>query len=140
MTVQSFVDTNVLVYAASSAPSDRAKRLRAVDLISGIEFGISAQVLAEFYATVTRKGEPPMPPSKALEWIEALERRPCAPIDASVVKRGAVLSQTYRISYWDGAILAAAETLGATVVYSEDLQHNQNYGSLRAENPFWQPE
>ena len=136
MTVRVFVDTNVLVCAASSAPADREKKLRAAELLAATEFGISAQVLAEFYVTVTRKGDPPMQPSKALEWIDVLERQPCASVDAAVVKRGVVLSQRYRISYWDGAILAAAETLGAEVVYSEDLQHGQLYGSVRVENPF----
>jgi predicted nucleic acid-binding protein len=136
MTVRAFVDTNVLVCAASSAPQDREKKRRAAELIAAIEFGISAQVLAEFYVTVTRKGDPPMQAGQALEWIEALERQPCASVDAAVVKRGVALSQRYRISYWDGAILAAAETLGAEVLYSEDLQHGQIYGSVRVENPF----
>ena len=36
----------------------------------------------------------------------------------------------------DGAIIAAAERLGAKVLYSEVLTHGQTYGSVRVENPF----
>ena len=57
-------------------------------------------------------------------------------IDAGLVKRGAAISARYQISYWDGAILAAAEALGAPVLYSEDLSHGQTYGSVKVVNPF----
>ncbi len=42
----------------------------------------------------------------------------------------------HEISYWDGAIIAAAESLGASILYTEDLNHGQHYGSVRAVNPF----
>ena len=45
-------------------------------------------------------------------------------------------ARRYQLSYWDGAIIAAAERLGARVLYSEDLNHGQTYGSVRVENPF----
>ena len=35
-----------------------------------------------------------------------------------------------KISFWDGLILHAAVEGGATVLYSEDLQHGQSFGSL----------
>jgi predicted nucleic acid-binding protein len=46
------------------------------------------------------------------------------------------LSARYQVSYWDAAILAAAEELGASVVYSEDFSHDRSYGSIRVVNPF----
>ena len=136
MTVQAFVDSNVLIYAASTRPGEKAKKAKAVELIGALEFGLSAQVLAEFYVTVTRKGDKPLPPHIALEWIERLELQPCVPVDSDIVKRGAGVSVRYRISYWDGAIIAAAEALSAAVLYSEDLSHGQSYGTVRVENPF----
>jgi predicted nucleic acid-binding protein len=36
----------------------------------------------------------------------------------------------------DAALLAAAERLGAPIFCTEDLNHNQFYGSVRAVNPF----
>ena len=105
-------------------------------MIAETEFGVSAQVLAETYAILTTKGEPPLKPELALSWIELLEQQPCVIIDAGLVKRGAAISARYQISYWDGAILAAAEALGAPVLYSEDLSHGQTYGSVKVVNPF----
>jgi predicted nucleic acid-binding protein len=136
MTIEVFLDTNILVYAASRLKADAKKRKLAAELISTTEFGTSAQVLAEFYVTVTRKGAPPMSPAKAFEWIEQLEMQPCVAIDATIVKRGIETSAVHRISYWDGAIIAAAEALGATTLFTEDLKHGQVYGSVRAINPF----
>jgi predicted nucleic acid-binding protein len=136
MTVQAFVDSNVIIYAASSRPSEKVKKAKATELIAETEFGVSAQVLAETYAILTTKGEPPLNPELALAWIELLEQQPCVAIDAGLVKRGAAISARYQISYWDGAILAAAEALGAEVVYSEDLNHGQAYGSVKVVNPF----
>jgi predicted nucleic acid-binding protein len=136
MSVDCFLDTNVLVYAATGTPAERVKREKAQALIATVNFGISTQVLQEFYVVATRKARVRMPPHIALEWMEQLDGRPCAIIDPDLVKLAAAISIRYQISYWDGAILAAAESLGAEVVYSEDLQDNQKYRALRVENPF----
>lgn len=124
------------MYAALGREQAEAKRTRAVELIAGDEFGISAQVLQEFYTVVTRKAGIALSTGVALQWIERLEMQPCAPITSSHVKVAIALSARYRISYWDGAILAAAESLGAPVVYSEDLNDGQLYGEVRVINPF----
>jgi predicted nucleic acid-binding protein len=58
------------------------------------------------------------------------------PVDAPLVKLGIAIAERYRIDYWDGAILAAAEALGAETLYTEDLNHGQLYGSVRVINPF----
>ena len=136
MIVPAFVDSNILIYAASSDPSEKAKKAKAVELIGRTEFGISAQVLTEFYSVVTRKIRVPMPAAVALRWVELLEQQPCVSVDSALVKRGAAISERYQISYWDGAILAAAEYLGAETVYSEDMSHGQSYGSVKVINPF----
>ena len=66
MNVDSFIDTNVLVYAATRDPESRGKRERALRLIEEQNFALSAQVLQEFYVTVTRKIGTPLPPQQAL--------------------------------------------------------------------------
>ena len=77
-----------------------------------------------------------MSAEKALEWIEQLEAFPCLAIDASLVKIAAEISERYEISYWDAAVVAAAESLGARTLYSEDLADGQRYGTVRVSNPF----
>ncbi len=136
MRVETFLDTNVLVYCAAGRESEGHKREQALALIEREDVGVSAQVLQEFYVTVTRKIETPLSSEQALEWIEQFEAFPCVPIDSSLVKIAAEVSERFRISYWDGAILSAADMLGAETLYTEDLNDGQQYGSVRAVNPF----
>ena len=136
MTAKVFFDTNVLVYAAIGSGKDEPKRRRALALIEAEEFGTSAQVLQEFYVTVVKKAARPLSPAQAMEWIEQWAVFPCQAIDHRLVRIAVLQSERYRISYWDAAILAAAEALGADQVYSDDLNDEQHYGSVRVLNPF----
>jgi predicted nucleic acid-binding protein len=130
-----FLDTNILIYAALGSVDEPAKYERALELLTR-RFGTSGQVLAEFYVNAQRKGARPLTPEKAQEWVLRLSKKPFQPIDYRVVRSGIENAQRYQISYWDGAIIAAAERLGAKILYSEDLSHGQIYGSVRVENPF----
>lgn len=136
MSIECFLDTNILVCAAAASEREQQKRQTALRLIDETDFGLSAQVMQEFYVTVVRKAKVPLTPVEALEWLEQFRIFPCAGIDASLVMVAVEISERYRISYWDGAIVAAAESLGAPVLYSEDLNHQQVYGSVRVMNPF----
>ena len=136
MIVDSFLDTNIFVYAAAGRGPEESKRKRALALIEGENFGLSAQVLQEFYVTVVRKVRVPLAPAKALEWIEQMEAFPCLPIDSGFVKIAAETGERYRLSYWDGAIIAAAQLMGAEILYTEDMNDGQRYGTVRVCNPF----
>ncbi|MFV2066883.1 MAG: PIN domain-containing protein [Pirellulales bacterium] len=136
MSVDCLLDTNVLVYAAAGRGAEEAKRKRAIELIKNEAIGLSAQVLQEFYVTVVCKITVPLSAEEALKWIEQFEAFPCLAIDRALVKIAIEISQRFQISYWDGAIIAATETLGAGTLYTEDLNHGQLYGSIRVVNPF----
>ncbi len=136
MNAEVFFDTNVLVYAAIGAGRDEPKRRQALRLIQTEDFGISAQVLQEFFVTVVRKAATPLTTAEALEWIEQWAEFPCQAIDRQFVKIAVEVSQRFVISYWDAAILTAAESLGAKTVFSEDLKDGQQYGRVRVVNPF----
>ena len=131
-----FLDTNVIAYAASKAKGDEVKSKVALDFIRTAKFGLSGQVLQEFYVTATRKLEVKLSHHEALDWIEALEEFPCVPIDSSLVFQGAETASRYNISYWDGTVIAAAARLGVPYLYTEDLNHGQTYGSVKVINPF----
>ena len=136
MTARVFFDTNILVYAAAGAGKDEPKRKRAMELIESEEFGTSAQVMQEFFVTVVKKAARPLSAPQALEWIEQWAAFPCQAIDHQLVRIAIERSARYKISYWDAAILAAAEALGTETVYSEDLNDGQRYGRVRVVNPF----
>jgi predicted nucleic acid-binding protein len=136
MSAECLLDTNVWVYAAGSAPEEAEKKRRALALIAGGRWGISTQVLQEFYVTVTRKIARPLPPADAEAWIKDMIKLPCVATTPELVQRGIAINRRYQLSYWDGALLAAAESLGVRTVYSEDLGHGQEYEGIRVINPF----
>ncbi len=137
MRAEAFVDTNILVYAVSADPRDAAKKASALELVRVTRWGLSGQVLAEFYSTVVGKIASPLSPERALEWIRQFAEFPCHPVGSRTVQMGARISQRYRISYWDGAIVAAAQALGARTLFTEDLNHGQDYDGVQVVNPFF---
>lgn len=52
------------------------------------------------------------------------------------ISRAMENEELYRIHFWDALILAAAESGGAEVLYTEDLDNGQRYGTVEARNPF----
>lgn len=132
-----FVDTNVLIYAVSPSPGEDEKCRAANDLLDREDLTLSVQVLQEFYHQVTRPGRPQaLAPTQALRFIESLERFPIQEITFDLFRAAAAISRRFQLSYWDGAILAAARARRCEFVYSEDLSAEQDYGGLRVINPF----
>ena len=132
-----FVDTNVLLYAVSALTEDARKRERALSLLKDGDLAISVQVLQEFYHQATRPNRPaPITPMQALGFLESINAFPVQAITSEVFRAGVEISQRFGLSYWDGAILAAARAMGCDAVYSEDMGAGQDYDGLRVVNPF----
>jgi predicted nucleic acid-binding protein len=74
--------------------------------------------------------------SQALAFLEKFEVFPFIPSSYGLVLQGVRNSIKYQVSYWDGAILAAAVELGAKTLYSEDFTDGQLYGTVGVINPF----
>ena len=86
--------------------------------------------------TVTQKIQRPLQPDLAVAFLDEYRVFPTVWTDLSLILSAVEVSLRYQISYWDGAIVAAAEVLGAPILYSEDFNHNQRYGLVRVMNPF----
>ena len=136
MTAKFFVDTNVLVYAASNAAADQARRDLALELLDRSDLALSAQVLAEFYSVATSKAKLNMAHDDAVVLLQSLARIPVCPITRELVMEAVELRQRCQISYWDAAIIAAAKQMGCTAVYSEDLNPGQSYDGVTVIDPF----
>lgn len=103
-------------------------------LVLGAVFATSGQIMAEFTSVSRRKG---ILTDDALDrWLIFLGTCPSVPVDSAYVRAGLDFARRFRVNYYDAALLAAAERLGAPIFYTEDLNHNQVYGSVRAVNPF----
>lgn len=131
-----FIDTNILLYRASTAEDELPKRRVAESLLRRADIGLSAQVLAEFYHNAVNKPGLRLPPATARAIVEALTTLPVVPITTEVVLTAIRMRDRHQISYWDAAILAAAQELSATIVLSEDLNHGQTYDGVTVLNPF----
>jgi predicted nucleic acid-binding protein len=138
MSGKAFLDSNIIIYAATGQDAYPAKFRRAKEIVSGDEIGISTQVIGEFVHNVQRpkRMRRPLTPAETAIWVDALFQLPLVEIDRQIVETALIVQQRYQLNYWDSQILAAAERLGADVLYSEGLSHGQTYGSVRCENPF----
>ena len=132
-----FVDTNVLLYAVSELSDEAGKRTRAREVLSEAGLAASVQVLQEFYHQATRTTRiGHLSHARALQFLEPILLFPIQAMTADVFLDAVNISQRFGLSYWDGAILAAARAQGCDAVYSEDLNSEQDYDGLRVINPF----
>ena len=135
-----FVDTNVLLYAVSFDTQDAQKRRLAIELLDEGNLAVSVQVLQEFYSQATRVTRPmPMTAEDALKFLEPILNFRIHPVTLAIFHSAIAISRRFQLSYWDGAILAAARALGCDAVYSEDMSSEQDYDGLRVINPFVSP-
>ncbi|MCY4572683.1 MAG: PIN domain-containing protein [Gemmatimonadetes bacterium] len=132
-----FVDTNVLLYAASILPEEEAKRLRARELLAEPNLAVSVQVLQEFYHQATRATRPGrLSDEDAVRFLDPVLEMRIQAVTLGVFKDAVSMRRRFSLSYWDAAILAAARRLGCDAVYSEDMSAEQDYGGIRVVNPF----
>ena len=128
-----FFDTNVLIYAMALGDPrrDRAQQLLAQ---GGM---VSVQVLNEFAAVARKKTNMPWSEVQlALESVTVLCPDPL-PITIETHKEALAIAQKYGFRIYDALIVAAALEAGCTILYSEDLQHEQLIdGKLTVRNPF----
>lgn len=127
------LDTNILVYSTTDRGLNSAGHPNWSRRSDG---GSRHTFCRSSYVVVTRKVRHPLTPGDAAAYVRAFREFACASIDADLVETAISLSEQFKISYWDAAIVAAAGVLGAPIVYSEDLDHGQQYGSVRVINPF----
>ncbi len=137
MAARRFIDTNILLYSISSDPGESAKRDRAVALLAADDLALSAKVLQEFYVQATRPSrDDALPHDIAAGLIGAWARFPVQEISVEIVTAALEIRARHGFSYWDSAIVAAAEALGCRELLTEDLSHGQRIGDLRIVNPF----
>lgn len=136
MRADAFVDTNILLYAISTAPEESARKQRAREILAQPDWGLSIQVLQEFYVNATRPPQPAMRHEDAEAAIRQLLLRPTVDTHAALLLDALRLKARYQLSYWDAAIVAAAMQIGATTLYSEDLQDGQEFDGVKVVNPF----
>ncbi len=133
--LETFIDTNILVYAHDRRAG--AKHSRARELIlrmwsDSVIPNISAQVLHELFVNLLKKGATQVEASQACEYYcswRVIEN------DKALFLTATQKMKRYQLSFWDSLIIAAAQKARATVLWSEDLNPGQNFDGVIVKNP-----
>ena len=138
MSDKCFVDTNILVYTQDLAAGEKCSRAQALtselwEVRKGV---ISTQVLQELYIALRRKLKSPMSALEAAEVLQDYAEWEVIVNNRESIFRAIEIESRYKISFWDGLMLQAAERAGARTVYSEDLSHGGRYAGMLVVNPF----
>ena len=131
-----FLDTNVLVYAYDTRDAAKLSTARALLADDRLDPVVSAQVLGEFYVTMTRKLNAGFSESEVGDLVELLSDLHVVPLTRNLVLRATETSAASQLSYWDALVIEAASAAGAGVLVSEDLQHGSVVNGVTIVNPF----
>ncbi len=136
MKERSFIDSNILIYTDDAAFPEKQQTAIAL-LEEGWNSGniiLSTQVLQEYFSAATRKlGVLPETAQRKIELLGCLD---IASIDHEDILRAIDLHRLHKFSFWDSLIIRMAQKTACSILYSEDMQHDQKIGNVRIVNPF----
>lgn len=138
MTGRTFVDTNILVYA-HDADAGKKQTIAANAITDLWESGngiISTQVLQELYVTLTRKVASPLKSNIVRRLIGNYLTWDLVINDGKILLHASEIEDNYRLSFWDGMIVAAAYSKNVETILTEDLKDGQVIEGIRIQNPF----
>jgi len=136
MSVRSFIDTNVLIYA--DAADEPVKQAQAIAVIQEHRLAhtgvVSTQVLQEFVAAALRKLH--LPPELIRERLAFYRGFEVINASVSLIMTALDLRVLHQLSFWDAMIVQAAREASCVVLLSEDLQTDAALSGVRIVNPF----
>jgi predicted nucleic acid-binding protein len=139
MSGNAFLDSNVFIYSVDRR--EPIKQSIANNLIRGLVVEghavISYQVIQEFFNWALIKSPIKMTAGEAQHYL-ATTFRPLQLVSPSfvLISDAIHIQERYRLSWYDSLIVSAAQQAGCHTLYSEDLQHGQQFGSVRVMDPF----
>ena len=131
------LDTNVLIYSVDADAGDRQERAREVVRRAARHHDcfLSLQTLCELFAAATRKGK--MTTSEAGDQVTEYQKVfPVVAATPDSLRMAVSAVQRHGLSFWDAMQWAVARQAGATLLLSEDLQHDRVLEGVRFRNPF----
>jgi predicted nucleic acid-binding protein len=97
---------------------------------------VSTQVLQELYVNVRRKASAPISAPEARALVEDYLAWPLVVNDGATILQAVAIEERFGLSFWDALVVASAQEAGVEVLWSEDLNDGQAYGSVVVRNPF----
>jgi predicted nucleic acid-binding protein len=136
MAADRFLDTNILLYGYDlDAPAKRAVAQALIEQAwrQPRNTAISVQVLQEFYVNSVRREHRP---EEAAAVGGDFLLLPVIDNSLALSRLAMTLQARWQLPLWDAMIVAAAQTSGARKLFTEDLNHGQDYGGILVINPF----
>lgn len=132
-----FVDTNILVYAHDRSAGVKHQRAQVLveQLWHSGEGVLSTQVLQELCVNLRKKVRAPLPVEAVRLLVQDYATWEVVSNTPESIIQALYIETRYKTSFWDALILQAAESAGASILYSEDLAATQRYGSIQIVNP-----
>jgi len=130
-----FLDSNVMIYAYFN--SEKNKQEMSMQLIRENNVIISTQVLQEMSNILFRKFKADYEIIKKLLTECIKNSYEIYTNRQQTIFKACDIAARYQFSFYDSLIIAAALDSGCTILYSEDLQHNQRIeNTLTIINPY----
>jgi len=127
-----FIDTNILIYLVK----DNTGKAELINSVLSVNSYISTQVVNEFCNVALKKLN--LSIKDILFSIDRFsENFTISQVNVFVIKKALKIKEKYKYSYYDSVIIASAIQNNCTILYTEDMQHNQIIeNTLKIVNPF----
>jgi len=129
-----FIDTNILVYLVKD--NTGKAEILAKKIVDKTNNFISTQVVNEFCNVAIKKLDFSF--ADILFSIDKFIENFIIPeVKVSTIKYAIKIKEKYAYSYYDSVIIASALQSNCSIIYTEDMQHNQTIeNKLKIINPF----
>ena len=130
-----FLDSNIILYSYSKTELNKNKIVNTL-IFSLSEVYISTQVINEVTNILYKKFK--LNSTSMEDVIEEIDNSfKIVNFSLTTQIMAIKIKEKYRLQYYDSLILATALENGCTILYSEDMQHNQIIeNQLKIINPF----
>ncbi len=118
------IDTNLWVYLYAKNPDNKYRKVRELIDNHFDSIIISTQILGELYNVLTKKKLIDQEAAKQIILENSLNFQ-VVEIDLIKVVTALDINSKYGYSYWDSLVIATALNYDCSIIYSEDMQHNQ---------------
>jgi predicted nucleic acid-binding protein len=131
------LDSNILFYTVDADAGPLQSRAREIvrQAARSHECVLTLQSLCEFFHATTRKGKLAAAQAAALveDWQQLF---PVVASTSGSLRLAMRAVEHHRLSFWDAMQWAVVKQSGATLLLSEDLQHDRVLEGVRFRNPF----
>jgi predicted nucleic acid-binding protein len=131
------LDSNVLFYTIDEDAGELQERARDIvrQAARSYDCFLTLQTLCEFFHATTRKGK--LTAAQATAHVEAWQTLfPVVGATPGSLRLAMRVVEQHNLSFWDAMQWAVAKQSGATLLMSEDMQHDRELEGVRFRNPF----